>query len=126
MRNIKSIINGQTVGSSLPKIDKYHPATGKVLLLNSMSVIIFANASYCDQPAGELIAQVEPATEDMVDQAVKVAAAAQVLTFPIAFSLQSFLCNEKTHTNTHTHTHSLTHAYTHTYIHTYIHTFIRL
>lgn len=53
MRNIKSIINGQTVGSSLPKIDKYHPATG------------------------ELIAQVEPATEDMVDQAVKVAAVAQ-------------------------------------------------
>ena len=54
MQVIQSIINGQCVGSSLPKIDKYHPATG------------------------ELIAQIEPATEDMVNDAVKFAAAAQV------------------------------------------------
>ena len=53
MQICQSLINGQSVASPLPKIDKYYAATG------------------------EVIAQIEPATPEMLDEAVAVATAAQ-------------------------------------------------
>ena len=50
----RSLIGGQPVGSSQPPIDKFYPATG------------------------EVIARIEPADESMLDQAVTIAADAQV------------------------------------------------
>ena len=49
----RSLIGGQSVGSSQPHIDKFYPATG------------------------EVIARIEPADEAMLDQAVAIAAEAQ-------------------------------------------------
>lgn len=53
MQICQSLINGKPVASSLPKIDKYYAATG------------------------EVIAQIEPASEDMLDAAVAAGQAAQ-------------------------------------------------
>lgn len=53
MHICQSLIGGQPVASPLPKIDKYYAATG------------------------EVIARIEPATPDMLDEAVKTAAKAQ-------------------------------------------------
>ena len=53
MHICQSLIGGQPVASPLPKIDKYYAATG------------------------EVIAQIEPATPDMLDKAVEIATQAQ-------------------------------------------------
>ncbi len=53
MQLCQSLIGGQSVASPLPKIDKYYAATG------------------------EIIAQIEPATTEMLDEAVRIATEAQ-------------------------------------------------